>query len=130
MKTFASIAAIALAATIALPAAAQVAPGTAGALAHFNASRDSVGDRTVPRGVDLVSISSRAADRNAATSLALQIRNDSQDVAGERVHPQAGNGVSFSSRAGGVSRATRFAIMNRNASQDSAGDRVRPAFLR
>ena len=61
MKTLIATALIA-AAGLAAPAAAQVAPGAAAALAHFNQSRE-VGDRTVLPAADndYVTVSTRSA---------------------------------------------------------------------
>jgi hypothetical protein len=129
MKALISVAAIALAAALAAPATAQVAPGLSGAVAHIDASNNSAGDRIAPRGVDLVSISSRSGDGSRAIDFALRNRNESAETAGDVVRRADRTSARFSTR-GGVSRATLFAIQNHNASQDGAGDRLSPAFLR
>jgi hypothetical protein len=113
------------AAILAVPAAAQVAPGIAGAVAHFNAGKDRVSDQTVllPGRLDMASMSTRGG-LTVAQIEALENHNASQDSSGDRIDAKIGRGQNFSTLSEMLSPAQVRAIAIHNASQDSAGDRI------
>ena len=105
-RTILLAAALAAAATLAVPAAAQVAPGANAAIAHFNADRE-VGERLVLR-----SERARTVRPSASFGVAIGIRNASEDTVGER---QTGLGTVV---AGGGHSARAAAIFERLRLED------------
>lgn len=123
MKSILAIPALAL--TLATPALAQqVAPGAAGAIAHFNQSADA-GDRIVlaPGRLDGTTRSTRGGDLTVPQRLAIESRNASADAGDRIVLPDGRASTQGFATTGDLSGAMRRAVDILNDGR-SGNDRI------
>jgi hypothetical protein len=113
------------AAITAAPAAAQQVRGVEGAVAHFNQSQDSSGDRIVlPSPSDRSGTFSSRTTASRALRIAVANHNASADTQQDRITIRESSRSNYSTRGDGLSPAQRIAIENHNASADRQGDRI------
>ncbi|MEM8850128.1 MAG: hypothetical protein AAGE03_08840 [Pseudomonadota bacterium] len=128
MKVIAITLAIAIAATLAGPAAAQQVRGIDGAIAHFNRSIDSPNQRIRPQSSRLQRFtrSTRSPRRlSRAARTAIRINNDSAETSTERRILRGGRvgNQGFSTQRDGLSRRQRLALDINNRSAESSTER-------